>query len=145
VNHGVGTAEDPYEVGRRDVRRGERRAGERAARRAARHRDDLVDLCLGLERFQQARPHVSGGADHDDSHGLLVPGFAPRAPTLIAEEEDITEAREDAREAIVGACALVLFAAVAALTFGHVPGGVVLLASTLVWLATAVLGYVVLW
>ena len=53
---------------------------------------------------------------------------------------DITEAREDARGAIVGACALTLFAAVAALTFRHLAGGVVLAISTVVWAAAAVLG-----
>jgi hypothetical protein len=45
----------------------------------------------------------------------------------------------------VGACALTLFAAVATLTFGHLPGGVVLVISTVVWAAAAVLVYVVLW
>jgi Protein of unknown function (DUF3147) len=79
--------------------------------------------------------------------GILLgfPAIMAASLTLIAEEEDIAEAREDARGAIVGACALTLFAAVAALMFGHLPGGVVLLVSTVVWVAAAVLGYVVLW
>jgi hypothetical protein len=79
--------------------------------------------------------------------GILLgfPAIMAASLTLIAEEEDITEAREDARGAIVGACALTLFAAVAALTFGHLPGGVVLVISTFVWGAASVLGYVVLW
>ncbi len=79
--------------------------------------------------------------------GILLgfPAIMAASLTLIAEEEDVTEAREDARGAIVGACALTLFAAVAALTFGHLPGGVVLAISTVVWAATALLGYVVLW
>jgi uncharacterized protein DUF3147 len=79
--------------------------------------------------------------------GILLgfPAIMAASLTLIAEQEDITEAREDARGAIVGACALTLFAAVAALTFGHLPGGVVLLISTVVWAAAAVLAYVVLW
>jgi hypothetical protein len=99
------------------------------------------------------------GAATSVASGAVTLGFGPRVGgillgfpaimaaslTLIAEEEDITEAREDARGAIVGACALALFAAVAALTFGHLPGGVVLLLSTVVWAAAAVLGYVVLW
>jgi hypothetical protein len=64
---------------------------------------------------------------------------------LIEEEEDATEAREDARGAIVGACALTLFAAVAALTFGQLPGGVVLALAAVIWASAATLGYVVLW
>ena len=79
--------------------------------------------------------------------GILLgfPAIMAASLTLIEEEEDATEAREDARGAIVGASALTLFAAVAALSFGHMPGGLVLLASTAVWAAAAVLGYVVLW
>lgn len=79
--------------------------------------------------------------------GILLgfPAIMAASLTLIAEEEDITEAREDARGAIVGACSLALFAAVAALTFGHLPGGVSLVISTVVWATAAVLGYVVLW
>lgn len=79
--------------------------------------------------------------------GILLgfPAIMAASLTLIAEEEDIAEAREDARGAIVGACALALFAAVAALTFRHLPGGVVLAISTVVWATAAVLGYVVLW
>ena len=79
--------------------------------------------------------------------GILLgfPAIMAASLTLIEEEEDSVEAREDARGAIVGACALTLFAAVAALTFGHLGGGLVLLASTIVWATAAVLGYVVLW
>ena len=79
--------------------------------------------------------------------GILLgfPAIMAASLTLIEQEEDAAEAREDARGAIVGASALTLFAAVAALAFGHMPGGLVLLASTLVWAGAAVLGYVVLW
>lgn len=79
--------------------------------------------------------------------GILLgfPAIMAASLTLIAEEEDVAEAREDARGAIVGACGLALFAAVAALTFRHLPGGAVLAISTVVWAAASVLGYVVLW
>lgn len=79
--------------------------------------------------------------------GILLgfPAIMAASLTLIEEEEDATEAREDARGGIVGACALTLFAAVAALSFGHLPGGIVLLLSTVVWASAALLGYVVLW
>jgi hypothetical protein len=79
--------------------------------------------------------------------GVLLgfPAIMAASLTLIEQEEDSVDAREDARGAIVGASALTLFAAVAALTFGHVPGGVVLGLATVVWAAAALLGYVVLW
>jgi hypothetical protein len=76
---------------------------------------------------------------------LAFPAIMAASLTLIEEEEDATEAREDARGAIVGACALALFAAVAALTFGHVPGAIALLVATVVWAAGALLAYVILW
>jgi hypothetical protein len=119
---------------------------------------------LSLGKVKETTPReliirfLAGGGTSIAS-GAVTLGFGPRVGgillgfpaimaaslTLIAEEEDITEAREDARGAIVGACALALFAAVAALTFGHLAGGVVLLISTVVWAAASVLGYVVLW
>lgn len=79
--------------------------------------------------------------------GILLgfPAIMAASLTLIAEEEDKRNAREDARGGIVGACALTLFAAVAALTFGHLPGGAVLALSTAVWATAAILGYVILW
>lgn len=79
--------------------------------------------------------------------GILLgfPAIMAASLTLIAEEDDRAEAREDARGAIVGACALTLFAAVAALSFGHLPGGIVLAVSGVVWAVCAVLGYVILW
>ena len=76
---------------------------------------------------------------------LAFPAIMAASLTLIEEEEDAAEAREDARGAIVGASALTLFAVVAALSFGHLAGGVVLALAAAVWLAAAVLGYVVLW
>lgn len=120
------------------------------------------ELLLGNIKETSARELIIrfvAGAATSIASGLVTLGFGPRVGgillgfpaimaaslTLIAEEEDAAEAREDARGAIVGACALTLFAAVAALTFGHLPGGVVLAISTVVWAATAMLGYVVLW
>jgi hypothetical protein len=119
---------------------------------------------LSLEKVKEttARELVIrfvAGAATSVASGAVTLGFGPRVGgillgfpaimaaslTLIAEEEDVAEAREDARGAIVGACALALFAAVAALSFGHLPGGVVLLISTVVWATASVLGYVVLW
>lgn len=99
------------------------------------------------------------GAGTSVASGLVTLGFGPRVGgillgfpaimaaslTLIAQEEDARDAREDARGAIVGACALTLFAAVACLTFGHLPGGAVLALATVIWIAAAMVGYAVLW
>lgn len=79
--------------------------------------------------------------------GILLgfPAIMAASLTLIAQEEDKHTAREDARGGIAGACALTLFAAVATLTFGHLPGGVVLALSTVVWATAAALLYAILW
>ena len=79
--------------------------------------------------------------------GILLgfPAIMAASLTLIEEEDDAAEAREDARGGIVAACALTLFAALAALSFGPLAGGLVLLVSTAAWAATALLAYVVLW
>lgn len=79
--------------------------------------------------------------------GILLgfPAIMAASLTLIAEEEDKRHAREDARGGIVGACALTLFAAVAASTFGHLPGGVVLALATVVWVVGSLLMYAILW
>jgi hypothetical protein len=79
--------------------------------------------------------------------GILLgfPAIMAASLTLIEEQEDAADAREDARGAIVGACSLTLFAAVAALTFMHLPGGLVLLTAAVVWVTASLLGYVILW
>jgi hypothetical protein len=62
---------------------------------------------------------------------LAFPAILAASLTLIAQQENSTEAREDARGAVMGGCAMAVFAAVAALTFGSLPGGVVLALATL--------------
>jgi Protein of unknown function (DUF3147) len=74
---------------------------------------------------------------------LAFPAIMAASLTLIEEVQDSTQAREDARGAIVGASALTLFAVLGALCFGHLPGGVVLALATAVWVVGAALGYVV--
>jgi hypothetical protein len=76
---------------------------------------------------------------------LAFPAILAASLTLIAKEEESTDAREDARGATVGGGALTLFAAVAALTFGHLSGAWALLSATAAWLAAALLGYAALW
>jgi hypothetical protein len=124
--------------------------------------DERPSFSLGKIKETTAREPIIrfvAGALTSVASGLVTLGFGPRVGgillgfpaimaaslTLIEKEEDARDAREDARGGIVGACALTLFAAVAALTFGHLPGGVVLVLSTVVWATAAVLGYVVLW
>jgi Protein of unknown function (DUF3147) len=79
--------------------------------------------------------------------GILLgfPAIMAASLTLIEEQERARDAREDARGAIVGACALTLFAALATLTFGHLPGGAVLAIAAVAWVGAAVLGYAVFW
>jgi len=76
---------------------------------------------------------------------LAFPAIMAASLTLIEEEEDAADAREDARGAILGASALTMFAALAALTFAHLAGGIVLALAAGLWAVAAVLGYVVLW
>lgn len=58
---------------------------------------------------------------------------------------DSAEAREDARGAVIGGCALRLFAAVAALALGHLNPAVALLLASVAWLVGVLLGYVIAW
>jgi hypothetical protein len=79
--------------------------------------------------------------------GVLLgfPAIMAASLTLIEEEEDAAQARADARGAIVGATARTTFAAMAALSFGHLGGALALLAATALWAGVALLGYVTLW
>lgn len=76
---------------------------------------------------------------------LAFPAILAASLTLIEEQEDSQDAREDARGAVAGACALTAFAVIAALAFGHLTAGVVLLLATAAWTITAVTLYVVFW
>jgi hypothetical protein len=76
---------------------------------------------------------------------LAFPAILAASLTLIEEQEDSRDAREDARGAIVGGSALTIFAAVAALTLRHLPGALALLIATSAWLAGALIGYMILW
>jgi uncharacterized membrane protein (GlpM family) len=76
---------------------------------------------------------------------LAFPAILGASLTLIEEQEDSADAREDARGAIVGACAMAVFAVVVALTVGHVDGAVALVIGAAAWLVSAVGLYVLLW
>jgi Protein of unknown function (DUF3147) len=76
---------------------------------------------------------------------LAFPAILAASLTLIEEENDSAEAREDARGAVLGGTAMFAFAAVGAVTFGHLAGALVLLLATAAWLAVAMLGYLLAW
>ena len=76
---------------------------------------------------------------------LAFPAILAASLTLIEEQEDSAEAREDARGAVMGGGALALFAAVAAVTLGHMSGALALLLATVAWFAGAFLGYLLIW
>jgi Protein of unknown function (DUF3147) len=119
---------------------------------------------LDLHEIREARPRDLGyrflaGAVTSIVAGLVTLAFGPRAGgiflafpailaaslTLIEEQDDSAEAREDARGAVIGGCALALFAAVAALTLGKMSGAVALLLATVAWALGALLGYLAAW
>jgi hypothetical protein len=76
---------------------------------------------------------------------LAFPAILAASLTLIEEQEDSAEAREDARGAVMGGIALALFATVAALALGELSGALALLLATVTWFAGAVLGYALAW
>ncbi len=76
---------------------------------------------------------------------LAFPAILAASLTLIEEQEDSAEAREDARGAVAGGAAMGAFAAVAAVLFGHFNAAVTLALATLAWLAAAFLLYLIAW
>jgi hypothetical protein len=76
---------------------------------------------------------------------LAFPAILAASLTLIEEQEDSEDAREDARGAVIGGLALALFAAVGTLGFTHLAAPIVLALAAAAWLAAAVIGYAVAW
>jgi hypothetical protein len=76
---------------------------------------------------------------------LAFPAILGASLTLIQEQEDSAEAREDARGAAVGGGALALFAAIAALTLAHVGSLLALALATAGWCLGAACGYLIAW
>jgi hypothetical protein len=79
--------------------------------------------------------------------GLLLafPAILAASLTLIDQQEDSAEARQDARGAVIGGAGLAAFAAVAAVTLPTINAPAALLLATLAWFATALLGYLIAW
>ncbi len=76
---------------------------------------------------------------------LGFPAILAASLTLIQEEEDAAHAREDARGAIAGGCAMAAFALAAALTLGHLGAAIALLIAAGAWAVSAFTLYLVLW
>ena len=76
---------------------------------------------------------------------LAFPAILAASLTLIEQQEDSVEAREGARGAIAGGFALAAFAAVAAVSFGHIAGALALAIAAIAWTVTAGVLYAVLW
>jgi len=72
---------------------------------------------------------------------LAFPAILAASLTLIEQQEDRREAREDARGAVVGGVALAVFAVVAALTLGRLGSALALLLATIAWLLAALAGF----
>jgi hypothetical protein len=76
---------------------------------------------------------------------LAFPAILAASLTLIAEEEDTREAREDARGAVVGALGLAAFAAIGVATFTEIAWPLALTAAFGGWVAVAIGVYALLW
>jgi uncharacterized membrane protein (GlpM family) len=76
---------------------------------------------------------------------LAFPAILAASLTLIAEEEDRGEAREDARGAAVGAIAMAAFAAVGVLALTRLAWPLALVAASLGWAAVALGLYLLFW
>jgi hypothetical protein len=83
--------------------------------------------------------------EHIGGIPLAFPAVLVASLTLIEEQEDSEEAREDARGAMAGAAALAVFGVVAAVLFGALPGGIALALAAITWLAVAVGLYGLFW
>jgi len=76
---------------------------------------------------------------------LAFPAILAASLTLIAEEEDREESREDARGAVVGALALAAFAGIGVLTFTVIAWPLALAAASGGWALVALGLYLLLW
>jgi hypothetical protein len=72
---------------------------------------------------------------------LALPAILMASLTLIADEEGVATAIEDAWGAVCGGVGLVAFAVVAALLLGSLPTWLVLLLATLVWAVISIAVY----
>jgi hypothetical protein len=116
------------------------------------------------DKLKEVRPRQMAvrflaGAVTSIAAGLITLGFGARAGglflafpailaaslTLIQREEDSAHAREDARGAVLGGCALAAFGAVAAVALVGLPGSVALVLAAAAWALVALVGYRLFW
>ena len=76
---------------------------------------------------------------------LAFPAVLVASLTLIEEQEDSEEAREDSRGAMAGAAAMAVFGVTCAVLFEVLPGGIVLVLAALAWMLVAGGLYRLLW
>jgi Protein of unknown function (DUF3147) len=76
---------------------------------------------------------------------LAFPAILAASLTLIEEQEDSAEAREDSRGALVGGAGMAAFAVVAAVGLGQLAAGVALALAALAWVVVVLAGYFALW
>jgi hypothetical protein len=116
-----------------------------AAIRQARPRDLALRFAAGgLTSVAAGLVTIAFGA-HAGGILLAFPAILAASLTLIEDQEDRAEAREDARGAVLGGCAMVVFAAVAALTLGHLAGALALVLALGAWALVALVGYALVW
>ncbi|GLY75672.1 DUF3147 family protein [Actinoallomurus iriomotensis] len=72
---------------------------------------------------------------------LAFPAILLASLTLVAKEEDLRAARDDARGAAIGSVGMVAFAIVCAVSAHAVGGWVALAVATLAWVVVSVAGY----
>jgi Protein of unknown function (DUF3147) len=124
--------------------------------------EERPSLVLGKLREVRARDlgfRFLAGAVTSIVAGLLTLAFGARVGgiffafpailgaslTLIEQQEDSAAAREDARGAVIGGCALALFAAIAAVTLGTTTPALALVLAAAGWFVGAIVGYLFAW
>jgi hypothetical protein len=115
------------------------------AARQVRARDLLVRFVFGAITSAVAAVVTLAFGPRAGGIFLAFPAILAATVTLIEDEESASEAREDARGAIVGSIALAVFAACAAALFGEIAGGLALAAASGAWCVVAIGLYLVLW
>ena len=106
---------------------------------------------LGIRFIAGALTSIAAGAVTlafgSKAGGILLafPAILAASLTLIEQKENSAEAREDARGAVIGGLALGAFAAIGAVTLGHLNAALALALATATWLAVAIGGYFVAW
>lgn len=111
----------------------------------ARPRDLIIRFAAGAITSIVAGAITLAAGSRAGGLMLAFPAILAASLTLIAEQEDSHEAREDSRGAVLGACGMITFAVVAAGALGSWGGAVALLVASVAWTIVAIGGYMVVW